>query len=219
MTTLAQLKTSIDAWLIRDDVAVTGSDFPQILLNTESEISRAYRFMVQEKTDTVSFGAGERKADLPADFLEIRNPFIDDNIRRFEYQTPQAIRESAQWDGSRTPTFYTIEGGGGTSPDDRVQLVLAPAASDNGLDVEINYWARFPALVNDTDTNWLLQNHYDIYLFESLFQSAIYIQETELAERYRAMCEDLRLRTGRNENRKRFAAVPKQSYANPRGVV
>lgn len=231
MTTLSQLKTSVDAWLIRDDVAVTGSDFAQILLNAESEISRAYRLVVQEATVTLNFTG--RSADLPADFLEVRNPFIDDNVRRFEYQTPQAIRENSAWENGRVGSFYTLEGGGkdvGSVGDDRVQMTIAgPASASSPLDVDVNYWRKIPALVNDPDTNWLLQNHFDVYLFETLYQAAIYIQETEMAKGYYLMLDNpvevpgqplgIRQRQARHENRKRYGAMPKQAYGNPRGVV
>lgn len=217
MTTLAQLKTSVDAWLIRDDVAVSGSDFNQILLNAESEIALEYRFIVQEQSTTLNFTG--RSADLPADFLEARNPFIDDNVRRFEYKTPQAIRESSTWETGRT-NAYSLEGGGGTAPDDRVRMIIAgPASASSPLDVEVNYYARFAALVNDPDTNWLLQNHFNVYLFECLMQAAIYIQEGELTAKYAEMCMSLRTRMAKHENRKRFGAMPKQSYGSPRAVV
>lgn len=220
MTTISQLQTSVDSWLVRDDVAVTGTDFPQILLNAESQIARNYRFIVQEAETTINMT--DKRADLPADFLELRNPFIDNNVRKFEYKTPQAIREASSWDSGRTTGFFTIEGGGGTAPDDRVQIVVNtnPTVSDP-LDVEILYWARFPALDTGTpsDTNWLLQNHYDVYLYETLYQAAVYIQETALADYYWSMCQQLRDQLKIQENRKRYNAVPKQSYANPRGVV
>ena len=214
--------------MIRDDVAVSGSDFAQILLNAESEISRAYRFVIQEQSTTLNFTG--RSADLPADFLEVRNPFIDDNVRKFEYQTPQAIRESSAWENGRVGSFYTLEGGGGTAPDDRVQMTIAgPASASSPLDVDINYWAKLAALVNDPDTNWVLQNHYDVYLFETLYQAAIYIQETEMAKGYDLMLDNpvevpgqplgIRQRQARHENRKRYGAMPKQAYGNPRGVV
>ena len=204
--------------MIRDDVAVTGSDFPQILLNAESQIARNYKFIVQEAEVTINLTS--KRGDLPADYLALRNPFIDNNVRKFEYKTPQAIREAGSWDSGRTTAFFTIEGGGGTSPDDRAQIVVNtnPTVSDP-VDVEILYWARFPALVNDPDTNWLLQNHYDVYLYETLMAAAVYIQETELAMRYRGMCQELRDELRIQENRKRYAAVPKQAYGNPRGVV
>jgi len=219
MTTLAQLKTSVDAWLARDDVAVSGSDFPQILLIAESNIARDVRCVVQEATTTLTFTG--RSADLPADFLEVRNPFIDDNIRKFEYKTPQAIRESSGWDNGRVGAFYTLEGSPDVSgSDDRVKMVLAAAATaSDPLDVEINYYRRFPALVNDTDTNWLLTNHYDIYLYATLRASAEYIQEDVLEDRYQAKYDNAIERQQKFENRKRYTAAPKQAYANPRGVV
>lgn len=221
MTTLAQLKTSVDAWLIRDDVAVSGTDFNQILLNAESEIALEYRFGVQEANTTLNFTG--QSSDLPADFLEARNPFIDDNFRKFEYKTPQAIRESAGWENGRAGQAYTIEGGGknvsGTGDDRMAVTIAGPASASSPLDVMVYYYARFPALVNDPDTNWLLINHFNVYLFETLMQAAIYIQEIELTDKYAGYVADLRTRMARHENRKRYGAMPKQSYGNPRAIV
>ena len=220
MTTLAQLKTSVDAWLARDDVAVSGSDFPQILLIAESDIARDFRFAIQEATATLVFTG--RSQDLPTDFLEARNPFIDDNIRRFEYKTPQALRESAEWDNGRAGMAFTLEGNN-ASPllaSATFQMTIAgPASVANPLSVDINYWARFPALVNDPDTNWILVNHYDIYLYATLRAACEYIQEDMLEDRYAAKYERVIEKQNKHEQRKRFGAFPKQAYGNPRAVI
>jgi hypothetical protein len=224
MTTISQLQVSVDSWLVRNDVAVTGSDFNQILLIAESSIARNYRFLVQEVTTTLTFTG--RSEDLPADFLEVRNPFIDDNIRKFEYQTPQAIRENSAWANGRAGAFYTLEGSEDTvnnpAVDDRVKMTIAgPASASSPLSVDVNYYRRFPALDTGTptDSNWLLTQHYDVYLYETLHAAAVYLQERELAADYLGLCQGLRNEFKLQENRKRFAAVPKQAYANPRGVV
>lgn len=219
MSTLGQLKTSVDAWLARDDIAVTGSDWPQILLLAESDIARDFRFAVQEASTTLTFTG--REQDLPADFLEVRNPFIDDNVRKFEYMTPQAIRESSAWGDGRQGAFYTLEGSPDPSgADDRVKMVIASEASaSTPLDVIINYYRRFPALVNDPDTNWLLENHFDVYLYASLVAAASYLQETALEERYQMRYDRTVEKQQRHENRKRYGPMPKQAYANPRGIV
>ncbi len=223
MTTLSQLKTSVDNWLARDDVAVSGADFPQILLIAESNIARDVRLAVQEASTTLTFTG--RSVDLPADFLEVRNPFIDDNVRKFEYKTPQAIREARSWNDGRVGAFYTLEGSPDpnfpTTQDDRVKMVIAsPASSSSPLDVDVNYYRRIPALVNDTDTNWLLQNHYDIYLYATLRAACEYIQEDILEDRYQGKYDLAIEKQQKHENRKRFAMpVPKQAYGNPRGVV
>jgi hypothetical protein len=220
MSTIQQLQASVDSWLARDDVAATGSDFEQILDIAESSIARHYRFGVQEQTATLNFTG--RFADLPADFLEIRNPFIDDNIRKLEYRTPQAIRESAQWQNGRTAAFYTVEGGGGTAPDLRMRVTIAgPASVSTPLNMDVNYYARFAALDTavPTGTNWLLQNHFDVYLYEVLYAALVFLQEPEMASAVLVMCQQLRDELGKHENRKRFTAAPKQAYGNPRGVV
>lgn len=221
MTTRSQLETSVDAWLTRDDVAVSGTDWDEILLIAESNIARDLRLAVQEATTTLNFTG--RSVDLPSDFLEPRNPFIDDNIRKFEYKTPQAIREASSWNNGRVGAFYTLEANNSsplTAGSLTWQMTIAsPASVSSPLDVVINYWARFPALVNPTDTNWLLTNHYDIYLYAALRAASEYIQEDTLEDRYQAKYDRAIEQQNRHENRKRYGAMPKQAYGNPRGVV
>lgn len=220
MTTLSQLKTSVDSWLARDDVAVSGSDFPQILLLAESDLARDLRLSVQEVTTTLNITG--RSIDLPADFLGARNPFIDDNNRKIEYMTPQAIRESRAWNNGRVGAFYTLEGNN-TSPlaaTNDLQITIAgPASVASPLSLDINYWARFPGLINGTDSNWLLANHYDLYLYATLRAASEYIQEDLLEDRYLKKYLRAVENQTKHENRKRYGAMPKQTYAVPRTVV
>lgn len=220
MSTLGQLKASVDAWLARDDVAVTGTDFPQILLIAESDIARDFRFAIQEATTTLNITG--RSIDLPSDFLEPRNPFIDDNVRKIEYMTPQALRESRAWNDGRAGAFYTLEGNNASplTASDTFQLTIAgPGSVATPVAIDINYWARFPALAADPDTNWILVNHFDVYLYATLRAACEYIQEDVLEDRYAAKYQSVVERQNKHENRKRFGAFPKQAYGNPRGVV
>lgn len=222
MSTFGQLKTDIDNWLARDDVAVSGADIGSIILLGEAEIAREIRCVVQEQRTTLVTGA-TRFVDLPSDFIQMRQQFIDssDGRGRMEYQTPEAIRKSGQWNGQQTiPTFYTIEGGDdltGTTP---ARLVLAPPPDGaNPQNIDILYWARFAALSADPDTNWLLQNYYDVYLWQMLKQAAIYLQETELATQYGGRWLDTKESVRRTENRKRFMGSSLKSYNNPRTII
>ncbi len=218
MSTLGQLKISVDEWLIRDDVAVSGTDFPQILLLAESDIARDVRTVVQEQSVTLNFTG--RSADLPYNYIGLRHIFIDDNIRKTEYRTAEVIRESSAWNDGRVGSFYTIEGGSQTAGDERVAITIAgPASASDPLDMEVLYWARFAALVDDADTNWLLENHYDVYLYATLRASCEYIQEDTLEDRYAGKYERAVAKLTQHENRKRFGAQPKQSYGSPRAVI
>jgi hypothetical protein len=219
MTSRAQLQTSVDAWLARDDVAVTGPDFDQILLVVESQMSLAYRFGIQETTVDLVFTG--QSADLPADYLEPRTPFVDDDVRRFVYKTPQVLRESSGWANGRVGSAYTIEGSEtAVAPDNRMQMTIAgPASVSDPLTVKIYYYARLAALVNGIDTNWVLINHFDVYLYETLRAAAEYIQEFEIETKYAANVKINRGQFSKHENRKRYGAMPKQSYGSPRTIV
>jgi len=218
MTTLLKLKQSVDSWLSRDDVAVSGTDFDIILLLAESEIAVDARAVVQEAQTTLVFDG--RAQDLPADYLQERNPFIDDNVRKIAYMTPKALREDGPWQTGRTGAFYTLEGGGGTPPDDRVQMIIAaPASAATTLSIIVNYYSRFAGMTDDADTNWLLQNHFNIYLYATLRAAAEYIQEDILEDRYKGKYDQAIAKFTVHENRKRFSAMPKQAYNSPRAVV
>lgn len=218
MTTRSQLQTSVDNWMIRDDIGA-GVDFDEILLIVEAELDRELRIVEQERTVTVNFTG--READLPADYLEERNPFIDDNVRKIAYMTPKAIREAGPWQNGRVGAFYTLEGGGGTpGTDDRVKMVIAaPASVAEPLDIEVNYYARLPRLVNAPDTNWVLTNHFDIYLYGCIRAGWEILQEHELEDRYKSKYEAAKAALSRSQNRKRFSAIPKQPYNSPRAIV
>lgn len=224
MSTFGQLKTDVDEWLARDDVAVTGGSISSIILLAESEIAKDIRCVVQEQHANLVTGAS-RFLDLPDDFLQMRQVFIDDvNGRRFlEYQTPEVIREQPTWISGRRTSFYTIEGDDdilGTSGEGSARLVLAPAPdSANPQTVEVYYWARFPAFTLDPDFNWLSLNHYDIYLWQTLKQAALFIQEEELAATYNELYQAARDSLRVSENRKRYRGNQWQSYGNPRTIV
>jgi hypothetical protein len=177
---------------------------------------------VQEASALLVFTG--QSVDLPDDFLEARNPFIDSQTRVINYMTPKVLRESIYFkDGQPAGQFYTIEGQNTaplTAGATALQMTIAgPGSVANPVTIGINYWSRFPALVLDTDTNWILQNHYDIYLYGCLRVACEYIQEDLLEDRYRQKYDRIVELQARHENRKRYTAAPKQAYGNPRAIV
>jgi len=215
MTTLSQLKTSVDNWLARDDIAVSNTDFTQMLLIAEAQIAREVHCAIQETSTTLNFTG--RSANLPADFLRARTPFVDDNTRKTEYMTPEVIRESSAWNDGRVGSFYTVEGDMASAV---MKVVIAgPASVASPLSMDVYYYARFPALVNGADTNWLLANHYDVYLYACLRAAGEYLQEDVLEDRYATKFNVSAESLNRHELRKKFNGAAKQSYGSPRTVV
>lgn len=92
---------------------------------------------------------------LPDGFLGIERFVVSGSDEPLTYVTPSKF--SAARAGQ--PRHYTFENGG--------------ISVEGGTPAEftISYYAKFPALVADADTNWLLQNHPNIYLYSALIEA------------------------------------------------
>lgn len=58
------------------------------------------------------------------------------------------------------------------------KIVIYPEYNKD-VNYELFYYAKIPALLNTTDTNWLLNNYPDLYLYGSLLHSATYLRDDE----------------------------------------
>tara|TARA_B100000700_G_scaffold328666_1_gene447267 strand:+ start:1236 stop:1856 length:621 start_codon:yes stop_codon:yes gene_type:complete len=172
MTTFATLKTDISSYMAR-------SDLTESLKNTfvriaEAEIRRKVRIGQMETTNT-SFSVSSQTTALPTGFVSMRAVTNNtQNQREMEYMSPVRLRSSRIFDeGTGEPSVYTIEGD---------NIVIAPTPSSGSL--TIVYYKAFDALSADTDTNWLLANGYDVYLYGSLRAASEWAMEPDTENQY-----------------------------------
>ena len=172
MTTFATLKTDISSYMAR-------SDLTESLKNTfvriaEAEIRRKVRIGQMETTNT-SFSVSSQTTALPTGFVSMRAVTNNtQNQREMEYMSPVRLRSSRIFDeGTGEPSVYTIEGD---------NIVIAPTPSSGSL--TLVYYKAFDALSADTDTNWLLANGYDIYLYGSLRAASEWAMEPDTENQY-----------------------------------
>ena len=220
MTTRSQLESSVQAWIIRNDLADEITNFNMVLTMGENRLNRLIRASVQEKSDTVTITG--RSAALPADFLEPRHAFVDSNANnyQFDYMTPEAIRQSGVWDMTRKARFFTYEGQSGSSPDELNQITIAgPASVADPTTISLLYWAKWVLGAAQDDTNWLLKNHFDLYLRACLVEASIYAHAWELETKYEGLFLKSKEEFSLSENRKRFGTQSKKSYNSPRTTV
>lgn len=218
MTTRAALQSAVDRWMLRSDIG-SSPDFATILRLAESYIATDVRLVVQEQEVTLSIT--DRSADLPANYVGLRNLYLPNSPEdKIEYQTPEVLRQSAAWKNGRAGAFYTLEGGSDTPGDERVQITIAgPASPSSPLELSVLYWARLDPLVESTDTNWLLTNHFPVYLYGCLRAGFESMHDYASSDRFGALYTDAVSRVNGNEMRKRQGSVPKQAYGSPRTIV
>ncbi len=176
MTTYATLKSDIAGWLLRDDLTAA---IPSFVRLAESSIKRDLRLRQMIRTYTLTISA--QSMSLPEDFVEMERIVIDSDTNwELQYLPPPALYASQEYRDSGDPEFYTIEGD---------YIIFAPAPTDTP-DALMSYFKWYSALTNDSDTNRLLTNHYDVYLYGALSHASPYIKEDERVALWNAGYKD-----------------------------
>lgn len=163
--TYAQLQQDIADFLNRQDLTAS---IPVFIRLTESRMNRTIRTREMETAVTATITT--QLSALPADFLEYRRITLNGSRPiRLEYVTPQeadTIKESGK---QGDPLFFTIVGN---------NLELIPFRE---CSISYVYYAKIPALSDSITSNWLLDRHYDLYLYGSLVQAALYLKDDPTA--------------------------------------
>lgn len=200
ITTYAELKTAVGDWLNRDDL---DSVIPNFISLAEAQFNRTirHRKMVVRSDatlDTPYFA-------VPADWLQtIRFQLNTNPVTPLLFVTPeQALEEMQVYSAAQQPLFYTMVG-------QQFQVVPVP---DGSYSAELLYYGKIPALSDSNDTNWLLTESPDLYLYAALVQSAPYLKEDERigvwAGLYQRLFDDMmladeRARIGSSKLKSRF---------------
>lgn len=169
--TYATLKADVASWLI-DSTAT--DQIPSFIRLAEAAIRRDVRVPAMDATASAALVAGV--ITLPADFIEVKRLVIDGYVYTFK---PVEVFQQMETDGYATSgsagRYYTRIG--------QTLRVLNGGTSTYSL----LYVAKFAELSGDSDTNWLLDNASDVYLFKSLHYGSAWLRDKAAAESYEAM--------------------------------
>lgn len=185
MTTRAELFTAVRNWTRRTTDTELDVELPRILRNVEARFAREIIHSSMTRVETLNVTG--RSATLPSTCLQLRSVSLVQATlgrRTLDNVTPEVLREGPYWNGSGEPRQYAVE---------NRELYVAPAASeDDGVDLDISYYARFPALTAEGDTNYLLTNYFDLYLYAMLSETMAFVQDIEAGTEYEARYVDVR---------------------------
>ncbi len=157
--TNAELKAAVASWLHRSDLTTQIPDFVALC---EADIRRDLR--VREMEDSTSVALTSTELAIPTGFLEARQVTLNGIV--VDYVLPQQFTPIAE----DTTYTYTVKG---------TNLVFQTSSGD----VKVDFYKSFTALSASGDTNWLLTNHPDAYLFGALAWACTYTQDDPLPHR------------------------------------
>jgi len=164
----AELKSSIADWLLRDDLTDVIPDF---IHNAESELQRDHR--VRDFL-TTTFSVDSEEETLPSNFLKLES---------LSHDGPTYFGPVETTDLSGLTRINEEESGAAGAPSHcailgRSTIKFAPPP-DETYDLVMGYWQTISHLSDSVQSNWLLDDAPDIYLYASLVESAPYLKEDE----------------------------------------
>lgn len=181
LSTYADLKAAVATWVNRSDLTSVIPDFVRL---AESDLRNDVRVQAMEQLDTGTL-AGETLAH-PSRFILARRLVVRDWPRQFvtaeRYQELSYARAEEDVFTSIGQSLYILGGVSG----DSYSLV---------------YTQAFAALSADGDTNWLLTNAPDVYLFGACKHAATYLASPTDEARFIALYTAAVARVNRQEQR------------------
>ena len=142
---------------IRDELDDDGFEVAKIyraIARAESGFNRRLRTPKMETEHP--FPATGEVTPLPHDFLELRHVYQDgEPDSPLRQMSPAGLRNTFLG-ANGIPSAFALE---------NRQLVIGPVGPAN---LVMLYYARIPSLTNDNPSNWLLDEHPDVYLHSVL---------------------------------------------------
>jgi hypothetical protein len=171
MTTCAILKSDI---VSQTGHSWTTAEQSTIVRLAEAMIARDVKIKEMLTTDD-AFVINSRRETLPAGLLEVKKFRLTSTNGYLDFLPLDLFYDAPVYSDSGTPpSAYTIEG---------TNFVFAPEPT-TGYTALLSYIKRLDALTADSDTNWLLTNHYDVYLWSCLSVAFGLAQDDEQASKW-----------------------------------
>lgn len=159
------LQASVAGWLHRTDLT---SVIPDFVMLAEKRINGMLEARAQDLVAILTTTSGDATVDLPRDLNSIHSlslPVYGD-VDFLDVQTFSRLYANQ---GSGVPRSYTIVGS---------TLKIGPTP-DDVYSLECVYRAGVPALADNAGTNWLIEQHAEIYLAATMCEALIYIGNAE----------------------------------------
>lgn len=197
-----QLKAAIADFLNRDDLAAVVPTFVRL-----AEASFNRRIRSHRQITSASLTIDDSTASLPADWLQTIRLTIDDSPVRVLEQTSMDELVNLRTQSAETPSapYYFAHNG------DTIEVVPTPGQSYTG---RLDYFAEISTLSADTDANWLLTRHPDVYLYGSLVNSAPYLKDDNRMVTWAALLESALEEIERETRGARFGSPLKMRLNN-----
>jgi hypothetical protein len=163
ITNYTELKSSLADWINRTDLT---SQIPDFIMLAEHRMNGDVRIKEMEDRQTASASTSSRYLALPTRFLEMKRLQLNTSPVHILQFVPHQQIEDYYRSGPDEPDYYTIIGS-------EIEFDTTP---DSAYTVEMSLWVQCDALSASVATNAILTNYPNIYLYASMLEAEIYMQ-------------------------------------------
>jgi len=215
----SRLQSDIRLWCARNDTDFV-SAVPEFIHMAEQRIffgsgdpypSDPVRVLSMKVRLPIEIRSSSGTVSLPSDYLEQSSLVLDSDLSKRLTYRPEEEFDSLISQGGQ-PSVFTIKG---------AVLIVKPVPDDNPT-VILTYYKQFPKLVNDDDTNTILQDQPSIYLKASLIEAYSFIrniqERDEAYKSYIAAANGVSLLTRKSLQGVRLSPVIPDTNTLPQGA-
>jgi hypothetical protein len=175
------LKTNVANYLHRDDQA---ANIPGFILLGQARMSHDLEIPMMDGTESLAVTASVKEVALPETVLRIKSIRIPFSGGFRTLQLNSLVQNSQIYEGAggatADPLYYARYG---------FTLELAPPPSaDNTLSLIVK--KRLVEFVEDTDTDDILTNYPNIYLYAAMLEASVFVEDSERITTWKAYYDD-----------------------------
>ena len=165
-TDYATLKTEVANYLHRSDLS--DGDLSSFVQYAEVRLNRKLRLLEQEATTSLTLAAAANSVALPTGWLETIDVIYNDDKRTIQPQNVRMLNSQKSYDTTTgRPYLYATSGGN----------MLFEITADAAYTIDISYFKKWDIATDDT--NWLLSNAPDAYLYGALLEAKAFTKKAE----------------------------------------
>ena len=210
-TDYASLQASVANYLHRTDLTAVIPDF---IYYAETKIINNIKARKQEVTitGTLTLDAnGVYYIPLPADYGSVKTiQILAGSNYVLKFASDEIFLRLNQDNATGTPEFFSLNNVTGL-PDGAIYF--APLA-DSAYSYSLTYYQDLPHLSNTITTNWLLTQFPRVYLYGTIIEACINIQDFEMLGQYQAIFTDEIEDVWQNATMESFGGTPIQSWSD-----
>ena len=196
ITTYATLRTAVRQWLKREATAdISDSQINEFIEMAEDRIARSVRIREMETTADLSLTADTQTVALPTRFLATRRIYLDGSPTiPLTFLPPPAFFAKFLSSDTAQPKAFTYEA-------DNIVFGPTPDTTYTGKHL---YYEKLTPFSADGDSNSLLTNHRGIYLYATLLEAVVYMDDDSRSLTWASLFDDLVEQIHKMDVRDRF---------------